>query len=195
MLADNVMPVKRGEHAPSRSIEVCILSGGRSSRMGKDKARVRVAGRTLLGHVRSAALQLNSPVRVIRRDAVPKCGPLGGVITALRSTRAAAVLFLACDMPMVPVSLLKRLLSRSRSGTRPVFTEAGGQVGFPLLLPTAMLETVEAQRLAGEYSLSGLAKQVRAVRLRARAADVININTPDELERARPCFAALYRSR
>ncbi|MBI3255114.1 MAG: NTP transferase domain-containing protein, partial [Nitrosarchaeum sp.] len=32
---------------------------------------------------------------------VPRCGPLGGILTGLRSAKTEAVLFLACDMPLI----------------------------------------------------------------------------------------------
>ena len=86
-------------------VSVSILAGGLSSRLGRDKARVRLGRRTLLAHVRRAAKELGLPVRVIRRDLVPRCGPLGGVFTALKTSRADAELFLACDMPFVSASL------------------------------------------------------------------------------------------
>ena len=53
----------------------------------------------LAAHVRAAARASGLPVRVIRRDCVERCGPLGGVLTALMSTRREAVVFLSCDMP------------------------------------------------------------------------------------------------
>src|SRR6266566_1093085 len=96
---------------PSSSVEICILAGGLSRRMGRDKSRLRLGRRTMLGHIRGEARKLGFPVRVIRRDAVPRCGPLGGVYTALKTTRAHAVVFLACDMPFVSADLIAFLLA------------------------------------------------------------------------------------
>ena len=56
--------------------------------MGRDKSLVQLGRRTLLQHVRTAARSLGVPVRVIRRDSVPRCGPLGGIYTGLKRTRA-----------------------------------------------------------------------------------------------------------
>src|SRR5689334_13117942 len=92
--------------------EICILAGGLSRRMGLDKSRLKLGRRTLLGHIRAEAKRTGLPVRVIRRDCVPRCGPLGGIFTALKSTRAEWVLFLACDMPFVSGELMKWLLAR-----------------------------------------------------------------------------------
>src|SRR2546430_17716334 len=95
------------------SIEICLLAGGQSRRMGRDKSRLKLGRRTLLGHIRAEAKTLGLPVRVIRRDLVPRCGPLGGIYTALKSTRADGVLFLACDMPFVRAALLKTQIGRA----------------------------------------------------------------------------------
>ena len=62
----------------SPSCEICVLAGGLSSRMGSDKAGVRIGGKTMLWHIQRAVEPLALPFRVIRRDTVPRCGPLGG---------------------------------------------------------------------------------------------------------------------
>ncbi len=96
------------------TISVCILAGGLSTRMGRDKSRIRIGRRTMLEHVRHIASELGLPVRVLRRDAVPRCGPIGGIYTALARTRADAILFLACDMPFVTAAFLNEMLREFR---------------------------------------------------------------------------------
>jgi molybdopterin-guanine dinucleotide biosynthesis protein A len=171
----------RVRHQPKPRIEICILAGGLSSRMGHDKARLRLGGRTLLSNVRHIAARLDIPVRVIRRDLVPRCGPIGGVITAFHRGRADAVLFLACDMPFITADLLRRVLRASRSGTAPVFATTRDGNGFPFLLPRSALPIVEAQRAKHQFSLQKLSRAVRARELRVRASLVFNINTPEDL--------------
>src|ERR1700733_13460686 len=111
-----------------QTCEICILAGGLSRRMGKDKARLRLGQRTMLALIRAQARATGLPVRVIRRDAVPRCGPLGGIVAALKTTRVEAVLFLACDMPFVTAELLEWVLKQSN---RPAgkFRKAALQVG------------------------------------------------------------------
>lgn len=179
------MPKKR---FPRMLVEGCVLAGGRSERMGRDKARVRLGGRTLLGHVRAAALAAGLPVRVIRKDAVPRCGPLGGVITALRSTRAEAVLFLSCDMPLISVTAIERLLRTFGCGTRAAFyADAGEGVGFPFAIPVAQLPLVETQLQREQFSLQRLAVALNARRLVIPAREHwrwLNVNTPADLAAA-----------
>src|SRR2546426_1395386 len=115
------------------SVAVSILAGGQSSRMGahRNKAVLRLGGRTLLARIRGAVEPTGWRVRVIRRDLVPRCGPLGGVHAALSTTKAAAEMFLACDMPFVTPALLTKLarcLNRSR---RAVFPASSGKGGVP----------------------------------------------------------------
>lgn len=167
---------------------MCILAGGLSQRMGRDKARLRLGRRTLLGHIRAEASALGGRVRVIRRDVVPRCGPLGGVITALRTTRSPAVLLLACDMPFITAALLRRLLRVSRNGTRSVFASGGNLAGFPLVLPRNALPQVEELVAAGQLSLQQLATGVGAARLRLpakSATQLANVNTPEEWRHAK----------
>ncbi len=98
--------------------------------MGRDKSRLKPDRRTLLAHIRLGAKSPGLPVRVIRRDLVPRCGPLGGVFTALKTTRTDAVRFLACEMPFVRAALLKTLLRRFGKTKRALFAPKNGDAGI-----------------------------------------------------------------
>src|SRR5438552_694081 len=95
---------------PAFNCGVCILAGGLSKRMGRDKGALRLGSRTLLGRIRAETQKLDLPLRIIRNDVVAHCGPLGGIYTALKTSGAEAELFLARDMPFVSAALLQRLL-------------------------------------------------------------------------------------
>ena len=152
--------------------------------MGRDKARLRLGGRTMLFLVRAVAADTSHRVRVIRRDAVPRCGPLGGILTGLRSAKAEAVLFLACDMPLVTVALLRKVIRASGDNFRAVFSSQSGRVGFPLLLPAKALEAVQAQITAGHFSLQRLGAVLRARELRVGSRQLCNVNTPEDVRLA-----------
>ncbi len=169
---------------PSK-LAIAILAGGLSARMGRDKSKVRLGRSTLLGHVRASASELKLPIRVIRKDIVARSGPLGGIYTALATSRAQAELFLSCDMPFVSSQLLRRIVAASRAGEHAVFTTDDAGVGFPSLLPVHTLGTVESQIKGGDLSLQSLADAVKARRLFAKPNELLNINTPQDLEFAR----------
>jgi molybdenum cofactor guanylyltransferase len=177
----------------AQSVEACILAGGLSSRMGREKARLKVAGRSLLTHVRRAAMEAGFPVRVIRRDLVSRCGPLGGVYSALSTTQAEVVVFLACDMPFVSVSLLKQLLRALKPKTLAVFT-GRKTLGFPFVLRRAALGKLEPLLPEGPYSLQALAGHLRAKALpptRGQGTALFNINTPADYQRAESLWKRL----
>ena len=171
---------------PSSFVEICILAGGLSRRMGRDKSRLRLGRRTMLGHIRGEARELGLSVRVIRRDAVPRCGPLGGVYTALNTTRADAVMFLACDMPFVTAALLRAMHRRFGEGNKYLFVRSEDTVGLPFLLRRDALATVTKQIELGRFSLHELARALKAKTFcpsASQRAELRNVNTPREWAR------------
>ena len=115
-----------------------ILAGGRSSRMGRDKAWLELAGVPLVQRIAGAVEPLVSSVTVIGppasdagrfgalglaaiADRLPEraasgessCGPLGGILTALSATQCSWNLVLACDLPYITTLWLDWLLGRS----------------------------------------------------------------------------------
>src|SRR5437867_8664385 len=154
--------------------------------MGRDKARLRVGPGSLLEQARALARKAGWPVRVIRKDRVPRCGPIGGVYTALKTSRADVELFLACDMPFVSTVLLVKLLGRLGPTWNAVFVTFEGLAGFPFLLRVGAAPIVARQIRERRFSLQALARALRAkfVRLpRRRQMELFNINTPEEWER------------
>jgi len=188
-------------------LEICILAGGLSTRLGRDKARMKLDGVTMLARIRAVAVswsstfrlsgarntlkrELQPRLRIIRKDSVPRCGPLGGLVTALSTTRARGVLFLACDMPLITPALLSRLFRASADGKRATFTCQQQRVGFPFLLPAESLAVVEEQITAGELSLQSLAEKLHARRLfvPVRSEELCNVNTPADVARVEPAL-------
>jgi molybdopterin-guanine dinucleotide biosynthesis protein A len=176
------------------NLEICILAGGLSTRLGRDKARFRFGRRTMLSIIRGEAKELNYPVRVIRRDLVPRCGPLGGIFTALKTTRAEAVLFLACDMPLISEELLKHLVTASGTKMLPVIVAQDNRVGFPFILPRSALADVELRLAQKQFSIHALAADVKAGKLRVpkRSHELFNVNTVADAQRAAALLADRY---
>lgn len=171
---------------PASSLEICILAGGLSERMGRDKSQLKLGQRTMLGQIRATAKTLGLPVRLIRRDAVPRCGPLGGIYTALKTSLADAVMFLACDMPFVTESLLRSMLGRFGSQGVALFVHSEGKPGFPFVLPHDTLATVASQIEQGKLSLRGLARALQARSFSPPVSErgqLRNANTPREWAR------------
>lgn len=187
-----------GKSAVVNDFGVSILAGGLSSRMGRDKSKLRFGGRSLLSHVRAIANQLGCRVRIIRQDLIPRCGPLGGIFTALKTSRANLELFLACDMPFVSTSLLTKVAQRSSTHGKGAFVFSNGVPGFPFALKLAALPTVERQILARRFSIRALVRALKAKRIpisRRGASELRNINTPQEWKVARATRSAALSRR
>ncbi len=111
------------------SIDAFIFVGGRSRRLGRDKALEAFGGMTLaeraLQTINKASVaskvsfvtgnQVEFAIEAARLDApfvfdlVEGRGPLGGFYTALTNTAAKWVFILACDMPFVTAGLIVKL--------------------------------------------------------------------------------------
>ena len=104
-----------------------VLTGGRSSRMGRDKALLPIDGSLLVERtaevVRAAAgsaTLIGAPGRYahlglpVLPDLVEDCGPIGGLHTALKATRADWNLVVACDMPSLNTGFLTDLLAAAK---------------------------------------------------------------------------------
>lgn len=95
-----------------------ILTGGRSTRMGRDKADVIVSGRSMLERVASTLEEVTDSIVLLgpdRRgweswpDSVHAQGPLAGIATALTRTDHDRVVLVAVDHPFVRPETLRRL--------------------------------------------------------------------------------------
>jgi iron complex transport system ATP-binding protein len=153
-------------------IEVCILAGGQSRRMGRPKAAVELEGLPLIEWSKRIARGAGLPYRVIDRDLGESRGPISGIQTALKTTRAEAVIFLSCDMPFVRSSTLRKLTSY----VVPAFAAHNKMVGFPFILPRSKIAEVE--------TLQALARKTKAKVFEISEDESFNINTPGDFERA-----------
>lgn len=110
-------------------LTVAILAGGRSRRMGSDKALLTIEGIPLIQRVINAAHNLTDARIIISNspdnhslflwplvpDRFPDAGPLGGLATALHHATTSHLLLLACDMPNLTLPLLQYLVNQPRA--------------------------------------------------------------------------------
>jgi molybdopterin-guanine dinucleotide biosynthesis protein A len=185
-----------------------ILAGGKSSRMGADKAFVDFEGRTLLARALGVARELCDDVRIVGssakfseygpvvEDVFRECGPLGGIHAALRASSNEINLMLAVDMPFVSRSLLRYLVAQARSaaGVHAVVPRCGGKLQ-PLcaVYRGEFCGPAEAALRAGRNKIGLLLEGVTTRMIEEDelqsggfACELFrNLNTPGELERAR----------
>src|ERR1051326_3836877 len=101
-----------------------VLAGGKSTRMGTDKALLDWHGRTLLDHMLELLRGVLDQVQVVGRDQLPDhlpgLGPLSGIATALKATSTDANVIVAVDLPHLTKDFIKYLRSRIETSTRPL---------------------------------------------------------------------------
>lgn len=118
-----------------------ILAGGKSTRMGADKAFVQFEGRTLLEHALDLVRSVAADVRIVGardkfapfaptvEDIFRDRGPLGGIHAALRASQTELNFMLAVDMPFVSASFLRYLIreAEAASDATVVVPRSGGR--------------------------------------------------------------------
>jgi molybdopterin-guanine dinucleotide biosynthesis protein A len=186
-----------------------ILAGGFSSRMGEDKSRLRLGGRTFVEIAARALSTVSGRVSVVGsrpgveshgltvvRDIHEGLGALGGLHAALAAceTRWAAVV--SCDLPFVTRELFERLASMRDDevdAVAPVQEDGRPQPLCALYSAARCLDVADALIRAGELRPRVLLRAVRTrwVRfeelsdLEGSALFFNNVNTPADYEAAK----------
>ena len=200
---------------PPYDITGLILAGGRSRRMGRDKTELTLGGRTLteitIEHLKPFCRELIVVTRrptdfldhdcKIVRDLDPGQGPLGGLITGLFYAHYKWCLTLGCDLPFLKPAVLELIADKTltaKAGARALVprTSDGWQ---PLVAAYARECLKPARRFleGGERKLDRLAQggvvweAIAEEEIRALDPDLssfINLNTPEELAKARALY-------
>ncbi len=175
---------------------VAILIGGDSSRMGTDNATLEVDGVAMAERVSAAALASGaSEILLIggpqkraaglsglwKKDLYAGEGPLGGVITALKTASHDAVVVLSCDMPFITSSVIASLV--------PPLSEAQATVGRTDRLnwlcsawsKSECLPSLQSVWKRNERAVHRAAVLLDVVEVPVPAVAVRNINTPEDL--------------
>jgi molybdopterin-guanine dinucleotide biosynthesis protein A len=182
-----------------------VLAGGKSTRMGKDKAFVEFEGRTLLARALELAGSVACGVRIVGgrekfaafapvvEDVFRDCGPLGGIHAALRNSATNINLMLAVDMPFVSWALLQYLISQAEKSREAAAVVPRGKEGWQPLCAIYrhdFADAAEGALRAGQNKIDRLFDKVRIREIGQDELDLAgfspaifrNLNTPEELE-------------
>lgn len=180
-----------------------LVAGGRSSRMGRDKALLPYRESTLLTHALGLLREVTPDVAILcgpeRRyedlgipvvtDAVCGVGPLAGLYSALLSAsidKREQILWLGVDLPLVPPSLLERLLRELELADVAMARTTRGIEPLCAAFRTApTLEAVRHALLDGRLKLTAAFASLTVHTVDAEDADFVNVNSPEEYERVR----------
>jgi len=185
-----------------------VLAGGKSSRMGRDKALLELDGEPMVAraahiaepHVSSVAIvapagryaELKLP---ILPDCWPGAGPLGGIATALSATRSDWNLIVGCDLPYLTSEWLAWFIPCAMNSAAQVVVPESRRGLEPLaaLYHRACATALTAALERGVRRVTEALAEILVERVRAAEWQGIdpsgrlfdNMNTPEDYEEAR----------
>jgi molybdopterin-guanine dinucleotide biosynthesis protein A len=184
-----------------------VLAGGKSRRMGRDKAFLSWGQGTLLSHALKLAGAVAASVSIVGdakrfsscgpvvEDLYPGCGPLGGIHAALSSSATELNLMLAVDLPLLKPEFLRHLVSLADAGGATITVPRVGKCWQPLCAVYRREFAAIAEQALREGKnkidpLFALAEtcvlEEQALLQRGFSSEMFrNLNTPGELEEAR----------
>lgn len=175
-----------------------VLVGGRSSRMGADKASLPLNGVPMASHIARQMATVVDEVTLVGEpslhghlgwpvlaDEQPGSGPTAAIVSALRATNSTFNLVAACDVPSVPTAMFAALLDRIRdSGSQcvvPVTPDGREQV-----LCAAYRKDALAGLDCGESRLRTAVRKLRVEFWPVESGEwAVNLNTPKDWDEFR----------
>jgi len=182
-----------------------VLAGGKSSRMGRDKAFLQLDGRTLLERAIDLAHTISEAVRIVGahekfatygpvvEDVYAGRGPLGGIHAALSHTNSALNLMLAVDLPFIRADFLKYMVQCAKDAGAVVTVPktAGGYHPLCGVYTRDFVPIAEAALKEERNKIDALFRETRThvineadlEKFAFDAAMFENLNTPEDWER------------
>ncbi len=181
------------------SVTAAILCGGRSERMGTDKALLEIDGVPIIARIAQAVREVIDDIVLITprpdayafldlphvSDTLPDAGPLSALHDALRAARGTHVLVVACDFPRLTPAVLRELLDHAHE--RPAVPLVDGRPQ-PLcaVYPVDCCGIVHHLLEHGERSVRALLRETHAEEIALSPElerALTNVNTPEDVAR------------
>ena len=185
-----------------------IQAGGKSTRMGgQPKALLDLGGRRIIERVVDVVAAVTGEVIVVTNtpelyqflglpmvpDVFPDHGSLGGIYSGLEAAAGEAAFTVACDMPFLHPDVARLVIARAREGDV-VIPRVGEQLEtMHASYAKRCLPHIADRLRSGRLKIVGFFEEVRVVEIpeadvarhRDPAMAFMNVNTPEELARAR----------
>lgn len=167
-------------------IAAVILVGGKSSRMGQDKASLPYRGKRLVDIVADSVREAGMPIVYVSGklegymsipDSIEGQGPVGGICTCIRhlAPHYKRALFIPVDMPHLSPQLVQWLAGQSTD--LPCYAEGNP---MPCVIPLNQAALLQAEKTIQRLA-SGVAISVKTLLAEMNA---IALCVPDELKHA-----------
>ncbi len=183
-----------------------ILAGGKSSRMGRNKALLDFGGRSIIEHTvdlfksifAEVILVTNTPgeyanlgIKTVT-DIFPGKGSLGGIYTGLIHSAHDYSFIASCDMPFLRRELIEFLISLKEDYDAVVPRLKDGYEPLHAVYSKRCIKPIESMINKGDLRIIGFYPEVRVREVseeeltpfNPESSSFININTPEEYEDA-----------
>lgn len=177
-----------------------ILCGGRSRRMGRPKAFLPFAGRTIIEHLIETVRDLfdelflvsNEPDSVshlgvdVIKDILPYRGPLGGILSGLLVSGNPYAFVIACDMPLITRKLIRHLAAQRHDADVVVLAHKEGIEPLLGVYSKECVKALEDSFFSGKLKVQDFLEGLRAKICvypedelsEGQLPDFFNVNTP-----------------
>ncbi len=182
-----------------------ILAGGKSSRMGSDKAFLKLAGKELIDFsleilektcdeiIISSNKTVDKKIRVIH-DEIKGIGPAGGIYSCLKQSSYDLNIVLSCDMPLIREQTIKKLIGEINDKLVTVPTLDGKNLE-PLcaIYHKESLPYFEKKIGKGMYKMQEIIGGIPSniIDLSSIRDQFLNINNPNDFQKASQQFQSL----
>lgn len=182
-----------------------LLAGGRSSRMGEDKAMLFYGHRLLWLHQVEKLKLVGAAEILISRsrdqsiweseasfvlDRFEQAGPMGGIIAGMEASTHELLMVLAVDLPLISVDILEALKERCTPGCGAIYSSDLFFEPLVAIYPKILLQEILFALESGKKSLQPLLKRwVQASKMISlpipsdQMSQWSNMNTPDDFTR------------
>lgn len=171
-----------------------ILAGGKSSRMGTEKAYLQILGRPFIQILADLFQQLFHHVVIssdvsgkfqefgipVISDTYHNCGPLGGIHSSLDHSPTSHIFVLSCDTPLLSRNAIHYLISSAEENKITIGWECRNTHPLVGIYPRSILRSIERYLLGGERKVTELLNNLphHSVDLSSWHAELVNINDP-----------------
>jgi len=182
-----------------------ILSGGKNSRMGKNKAFLELDGERLIDRTvkifkevfLEVILVTNSPLEYLDQDVtivtdlIPGKGAIGGIYTGLFYSSSSHALVAPCDMPFLSRPFIEYMIEAAKTYDIIVPETKDGFEPLHAVYSRHCLPEIRKLMDAGDLKIKGLYKKCRILKMKEeqiRCFDpelkmFINLNSPEDFRK------------